>query len=390
MICGNSETFEELKRKFIRNHKLNTLQIQNCSIREATRQVLYSKATLMDLSFENCDDNVFMVLKNQKALKIIRVINKTPTYNGFPHDIFNEICNNSKNLEHIVLKGAGTTSYFDSDEFPYQLKKLETTSVTHHWYVGLKNARTQFLESQNGSLKELTIQELPYDFDGGEVLDYIFKNMKLDTFYYGKIPLILNGKKQNVKEFTASEVQITSAISMLRQFPSIEKFTLTISNQDVAIEKIEKVLNSSADAFSNLKEFKVIDNSTCALEVFFELYKNLKSAQRITFMTMNKNVFELIKKLPTIPELKEIQLTQDATNVPKYDKFAADFKITKMADNNVQQWFFRGNLAYENENAPVDNEHQQEDEDDAMNEGGDREEDDGMRNNRNGDVEGCK
>ncbi|CAH1735069.1 unnamed protein product [Chironomus riparius] len=165
-------------------------------------------------------------------MNFITVINNDWTWHGFPHDIFNQICRNSKSLNHLVLIGAGTGSYFDSDEFPFKITKLETTMITFHWYIGIKSARVDFLKSQKGSLKELTIHELPYDFDGGKVLKYIIEELNLDTFYYGKIPLILNGQKQQVKEFTASEIQITSAFEMIQQFPSIKKFTLKISGTD--------------------------------------------------------------------------------------------------------------------------------------------------------------
>jgi len=66
----------------------------------------------------------------------------------------------------------------------------------------------------------LTIHKLPFDFDGGKVLKYIIEEMGLQKFYYGKIPLILNGRKQDVKEFEANEIQITSTYEMFRQFPS--------------------------------------------------------------------------------------------------------------------------------------------------------------------------
>jgi len=102
--------------------------------------------------------------------------------------IFNEICRKCENLNHLVLQGAGTGSYFDNYEFPFKISKLETSMITLHWYVAIKSARVNFLDSQKKNLKELTIHELPFDFDGGEVLKYIIEEMNLETFYYGKIP----------------------------------------------------------------------------------------------------------------------------------------------------------------------------------------------------------
>lgn len=118
-----------------------------------------------------------------------------------------------------MLIGSGTGSYFDSDDFPYFIEVLEATMITFHWYVGLKSARIKFLTTQKGHLKELTIHQLPFDFDGGKVLKYIIEEMDLKKFHYGKIPLILDGQKQDVREFEANEIQVQSSFEMF-QFKS--------------------------------------------------------------------------------------------------------------------------------------------------------------------------
>lgn len=205
-LCGN------LKR-------VKSLSFQNCGIDQSGLESLSILPTLESISFEKCNDNIYKAFIKQNSLTKIQVQNDDWTWNGFPHETFNEICKNCKNFDHLVLKGAGTGSYFDSDEFPFKIKKLETSMITFHWYVGIKTERVSFLRSQRGDLKELTIQQLPNDFDGGRVLKYIFAEMNLDTFYYGKIPLILNGKKQEVEEFAATEIQIRSALELIEQFP---------------------------------------------------------------------------------------------------------------------------------------------------------------------------
>jgi len=205
-LCGN------LKR-------VNSLSFQNCGIDQSGLDSLSILPTLESISFDKCNDNIYKAFKKQNSLTKIQVQNDDWTWNGFPHDVLNEICKNCKNFDHLVLKGAGSGSYFDSDEFPFKIKKLETSMITFHWYVGIKTERVSFLRSQLGHLKELTIQQLPNDFDGGRVMKYIFAEMNLDKFYYGKIPLILNGKKQEVKEFAATEIQIRSALELIEQFP---------------------------------------------------------------------------------------------------------------------------------------------------------------------------
>jgi hypothetical protein len=80
--------------------------------------------------------------------------------------------------------------------------------------------RVDFLKSQNGSLKELRLKRLPFDCDGGDVLKYILDEMNLEVFYFDEIPLILDGKKQQIEEIWSSEATVKSMMEMMKQFPS--------------------------------------------------------------------------------------------------------------------------------------------------------------------------
>jgi len=211
---GFTNAFENLIR-------IKSIVFDKCGIDDVEKSdTLKPLSTLSSISFNKCNDHILNAFSHQESLTKMTVRNDDWTWNGFPHEIFNIIAKKSKGLKHIELFGAGTGSFFDSDEFLFRILKLETTMITFHWYVGIKTQRVSFLESQKGSLKELTIHRLPYDFDGGRVLKYIIEEMNLDKFYYGKIPLILNGRKQEVKEFEANEIQIQSTFEMFRQFPS--------------------------------------------------------------------------------------------------------------------------------------------------------------------------
>ena len=206
-LCGNSN--------------IKSLSFQYCGIDQIGNESLQILETLKSISFNKCNDNIYRAFKNQTTIAKIEVSNEDWTWNGFPHDVFNSICKSShKSLQHLVLNGAGTGSYFDADEFPYKITKLKTSMITFHWYVGIKTERVCFLRSQCGNLKDLTIHQLPNDFDGGRVLKHIFEEMNLETFYYGKIPLILKGKKQNVTEISGTEIQIRAAMELINQYPS--------------------------------------------------------------------------------------------------------------------------------------------------------------------------
>lgn len=213
------KSFEECSGVLRNFKKLHSLKLNECSLESLNNETLSPIRSLKILSFVKCDDNIFKIITKQNTIKKISVSNENWTFNGFPHETFNEICRNCKNLNHMILEGAGTASYLDCDEFPFKLTILETTMITFHRYVGIRTASTSFLESQKGSLKELKIHQLPFDFDGGRVLKYIIEEMNLETFNYGNIFLIKNGIKQNVNKFSANETQISSANEKIRQYP---------------------------------------------------------------------------------------------------------------------------------------------------------------------------
>lgn len=212
------KSFAEFYEIFGNLFNLKSLTLEKCKITCDVKEVIPQLSSLQILSFIKSGDSVFSAFKNQKNILQISVHNDDWTWNGFPHETFNEILKNSTNVNHIVLKGSGTGSYFDCDEYPYQITKLTTSMITFHWYVGIRTQRTTFLESQIGHLKDLTIDKLPFDFDGGRVLKFIFEKMNLQSFHYGKIPLILDGKKQQVEEFEANEIQVQSIFEMFKQF----------------------------------------------------------------------------------------------------------------------------------------------------------------------------
>ncbi|CAG9809568.1 unnamed protein product [Chironomus riparius] len=311
VFCNSSEL---LRRYELKITSRNFKQISESVIFENVkfRNILISVKSTTEFK-DLVSDNIFKIFTNQESIEKITVSNHDWTWNGIPHDVFNEICKNCKNLDHLVLEGAGTGSYFDNDEFPFKITKLGTSMITFHWYVGIRSPRVYFLESQKGYLKELTIHQLPYDFDGGKVLKYIIEEMNLDKFNYGEIPLIQNGQKQAIKEFEASEIQITSAYEIVTHF-TCDKFILKLSNTDISSDSIEKIINPSTNIFDNIKEFEVIDNSSNRgiFGVFLGLFRNLKNILKLTFRTQDKNINTIFECLKIMSNLEVINLTSTA------------------------------------------------------------------------------
>ncbi|CAG9811553.1 unnamed protein product [Chironomus riparius] len=360
------KNFKEFSQLCNNLSSIKTLRFEYCGIDQIGKKSLPILSTLKLISFNKCNDNIYGAFENQTTITKIEVSNEDWTWNGFPHDIFNVICHNCKNLEHIVLNGAGTGSYFDADEFPYKITKLETSMITFHWYVGIRTKRVCFLESQKGHVKDLTIHQLPNDFDGGRVVNYIFEEMNLETFYYGKIPLILNGEKQNVLEFSATEIQITAAIEMIRRFPSIISYCLILSEKDIASDEIEKAINLSNKIFRQLKKFEVIDNSKYRglFCVFLGLLKNLINIEILSLTTQDRNINVMLEEsLPFMTNLKELYLSsiaprgKERLNIIKAkapflqklsvaEQFVEDAKV--IFDNNIEIIGISSNIATSN------------------------------------------
>lgn len=335
-VCGNANTLNQLS-SVLRNIKrsVEVLKLQNftssfldtcvfftgfdnlrklalvqcCITNELAGSIRLD--SLSELLFERCNDNFYSVFQNQQNIAKITVRNTDSTWKGFPHDNFNALMRTLPNCKHVCFEGIGTGSYFDNDEFPYRLKTLDATTICFNWYVGIRTPRKRFMETQKGFLQQLIIHELPVDFDGGDLLKFIIEEMNLDKFYYGDIPLILNGQKQNVEEFTATEIQLTALFQMFAQFPTIKKLKLILNKTDIDISSIDNVINQPTDLFKNAQVLEVVDESqyTRLLGVFLGLFKNFQNIKILKISTSDRNLNVLLEEfLPIMTNLQEFFL----------------------------------------------------------------------------------
>ncbi|XP_070508910.1 uncharacterized protein [Chironomus tepperi] len=292
------------------------LKLRNCLIyEEVHRQRLNPIPTLREIFFEKCDGNFFKIFHHQMSIVKVTIRNLDYTWSGFAHEDFIDLVKTLKNLEFIIFDGIGTGSFFDFHNFPFKIRKLDTCLISFHWYVGIKTARKKFLESQRGTLEELTIHNLPYDFDGGKLLKFIIEQMQLKTFYFGEIPLIIDGVKHPVTEFWANEIQICSLFEMFRQYPTIRRFKLMLSETDVDSREIEQIINPATNLFNNVEHFEVDDKSgyRCLLGLFLGLFKNFRNISSLKLQTPDRNINVLLQEfLPRMSSLKEIYIDSTA------------------------------------------------------------------------------
>jgi hypothetical protein len=219
--------------------------------------------------------------------------------------------------------------------------------ITFHWYVGIRTARKNFLEKQKNYLKELTIHQLPFDFDGGNVLKFIVEQMELDRFYYGNILLIKDQQIQPVQEFMANEIQICAMYEMFRQFSSIIGFKLHLSQTDVDSSEIERIINPRTELFNNVQYLEVLDSSGYRriLGVFLGLFKNFRNINRIKIQSPDNNINVLLQEfLPVMTNLKEVDIDSKASrdeerlniirnNVPQLRKLGVAAEYVEQARN---------------------------------------------------------
>ena len=180
--------------------------------------------------------------------------------------------------------------------------------LTGWWSV--TEPRLNFLKSQQGTLKELTIHRLPHDDDGHDVLNFIIEEMKLQKFYLRKIPLILDGKKQEIRKLTISEYEICSMYEMFRQYP-IQNLSLRLTHTHIDEPAVNQIINPETDLYENLKSLDVVDGSMQLYNFprFLGLYKNCRNIKKLTISTNDDNInFVLRQCLPEMTQLTEINL----------------------------------------------------------------------------------
>ncbi|XP_070509054.1 uncharacterized protein [Chironomus tepperi] len=285
---------------------LKELWIEKCEVVDADSQALPLIPSLKVLKIDNFCQNIFKFFVHQKSVKQLKFTKNTPGSALF--DSFIELTASMPHLNHIILHKFGQNSFFEAENYPFKVQKFETGITTSWWSV--TEPRLNFLKSQQGTLKELTIHSLPYDDDGAEVLKFIIEKMNLKKFYLEKNPLILNGKKQDVRTLTVSEYEVCSMYEMFRQYP-IESLTLRLTNTHIDAEAVGRILNPRTNLFENLQSLDVVDGSKqhANFSRFLGLYKNCRNIKKLAISTDDDKIRIVAKQfLPEMTQLADIRL----------------------------------------------------------------------------------
>ncbi|KAL7014162.1 hypothetical protein ACKWTF_015772 [Chironomus riparius] len=297
--------------------------------------------SLRSLTFEECCQNIFKLFVQQSAVKKVKFYRNKISNTRYLFDNFLLMTAAMPNLNHAIINGFAASLFFNSDNFTFKVQKFEATLLTGWWSVTVP--RLNFLKSQQGVLKELTVHRLPYDDDGHDVLKFIIEEMKLDKFYLRKIPLILDGKKQEVKKLTVSEYEICSMFEMFRQYP-IQYLRLMLTHTHIDEPAGCQVINPDTDLFEDLQSLEVVDGSMQLYNFprFLGLYKNCRNIKKLSISTNDDNInFVLRQCLPEMTQLIEVNLNVDV----KKDLVMDMLEVVRKYVRNIEKFGIIGIFA---------------------------------------------
>lgn len=172
-------------------------------------------------SLTDSSEVFFNFLKNFKTLQKFKFIKDERKSENFNCSQLDELLTQIPSIKNLILEGSSTRGFFSRSQeaFTFKLTSVETDGINLSRNDGT-TTRLGFLKSQLGSLRDLRIKKLPFDYDGDEVLRFILEDMKLDKFYYNDVAFIKDGKKvKNIKEICFNEITIKAGMELLKQFP---------------------------------------------------------------------------------------------------------------------------------------------------------------------------
>lgn len=326
------------KSSFVRFELSNTKKVQNSSIGSNLRYISHG-------------DNNFQAFETFKNLEVVKCINYTRDkymlYSRQP--TLNVLLEKVPSIQHLILEGIGTSFFFDWPPFNFKLRKLEAHSTNLEYHE--ETSISSFFQSQKGYLKDLKLKRLPLDFDGGEILKFIFEEMNLEKFVYFKTTLIENGRKVKIDEIFFMEIQIKAGMELMRQYPGnilgkshfkdlikfilgTKKLHFLIKFDGIDPDKIFPMLNAQTDLFLSIQELKVTGDFPW-FPYTIELSKLCCNVRKLTIHNEHE-IVEVVwtEFLPFMTQLKEIQLNFELTeeiiqiikeNCPSIEKIETSF-----------------------------------------------------------------
>lgn len=197
--------------------KLRSLELEKCNWVHPWNVIRPMLSNLRSISLKECSSGCLCAVKSFKHLERVKST-RTRMTDDYIYEL-NNLLAFLPRLQHLTLEGAENTKYLKNPSFNFELRTLETYLSSRTWSQALKHPWRSFFEAQKSCLRELTFTQMPNHHDNGELLRFIFEEMKLDKFVYGNTTLIDNGKKVDaLVDVLFYDFQLQTGLELLRQF----------------------------------------------------------------------------------------------------------------------------------------------------------------------------
>ncbi|KAG5668215.1 hypothetical protein PVAND_016163 [Polypedilum vanderplanki] len=302
---NSSEDFNKILKNLtnLENLKIHRIYIKNF---DSNIKILLKslRSISIELRFPAETRNLLDIFKNNKTIQQVEL------NNSLILSYFDDFLISLPNLKHLILNGIGTVDYFNRSNLPIKLEKLEAFSLG--FYSRNERPRIEILKSQKGFLKELKLENLPSDNDGGKVLKFLMENMNLENFQCGANQLIVNSKKQKIEEIEFKNDQICAGLEMMRHFESIKKLKFIIEQAET---NVDLFLNIPTNIFDNLRDLEIVDKTYNGLKFwsYIEFIRNCRNIKnlKIYAKNINGNNKRLTEILPSVNCIKKFQFIDD-------------------------------------------------------------------------------
>lgn len=197
--------------------RLKHVEIISCELKVLVDIESLNLPNLQSVSLKNSSNSFFKAFEGFKHLEVLKYVSydKNVTLTRDLNDLLVKL----PTIQHLSLDDVNSAFFINAGPFDFKLSELDVYSTTPDYVRDSFYSERLFYESQEGHLKEMNLQKLPYDNDGGEILRFLLEEMNFEKFVINKTTLIENGSKvEGIDEIEINQMQIFAGLELLRQF----------------------------------------------------------------------------------------------------------------------------------------------------------------------------
>lgn len=196
--------------------KLNELRLICCRIEPSDTHVNgnLKQLHLKILKLDGCSDEVMSMFIGQE----VEHLEFRPKYTSLSDKTSDIIDKLVQSACSVRFNGG----YKDSDTQYTKLRKLKISNDPSR----LLSLGLFFIKANCDNLRELEIDSLPFNLNGGSEMNFILTKMNLNKFTCNKSILIDDGKLQPIKKIEVYIKELSALYEVMRHFQSIKKVVI--------------------------------------------------------------------------------------------------------------------------------------------------------------------